>query len=154
MSVKKVSKVWAFRVDAGIDERTGKRKQIYRSGFKSKREALEEMNKLKEIMTGEYSEPSKTLFKDYIQSWLYDTHKYEVQISSFEVDETMVRVHLIPFFQSTPLTKITTYDIDRLYAQKLNDGLANATVKKIHNLFEWEIQILFLTTLQILDKPF
>lgn len=105
-------------------------------------------------MTGEYSEPSKTLFKDYIQSWLYDTHKYEVQISSFEVDETMVRVHLIPFFQSTPLTKITTYDIDRLYAQKLNDGLANATVKKIHNLFEWEIQILFLTTLQILDKPF
>lgn len=47
MSVKKVSKVWAFRVDAGIDERTGKRKQIYRSGFKSKREALEEMNKLK-----------------------------------------------------------------------------------------------------------
>ena len=77
MSVKKIGKVWAFRIDAGIDERTGQRKQIYRSRFKTKREAIEEMNKLKaEIMNGEYSEPSKTLFKDYIQSWLYDTHKY------------------------------------------------------------------------------
>ena len=141
MSVKKVGKVWSFRIDAGIDERTGKRKQIYRSRFKTKREAIEEMNKLKaEIMNGEYSEPWKTLFKDYIQSWLYDTHKYEVQVSSFEVDETMVRVHLIPFFQSTPLAKIATYDIDRLYAQKLNDGLANATVKKIHNLLSKALQ--------------
>ena len=141
MLVKKVGKVWAFRIDAGIDERTGQRKQIYRSRFKTKREALEEMNKLKtEIMNGEYSEPSKTLFKDYIQSWLNDTHKYEVKISSFEVDETMVRVHLIPFFQSTPVAKIATYDIDQLYAQKLNDSLANSTVKKMHNLLSKALQ--------------
>ena len=134
MSVKKTGKVWSFRIDAGINDRTGKRNQIYRSGFKTNLEAREEMKKLKaEIMSGEYSEPSKTLFKEYIQSWLYNTHKYEVQITSFEVGETIVRVHLIPYFQSTPLAKITVYDIDQLYAQKLHDGLANATVKKIHN---------------------
>ncbi|MGG3891118.1 hypothetical protein [Metabacillus fastidiosus] len=75
-----------------------------------------------------------------MKSWLYDTHKYEVQISSFEVNETMVRVHLISFFQSPPLVKITTYDINQLYAQKLNDGLANATVKKIHNLVYFQRQ--------------
>ena len=137
MSIKKVGKVWSFRIDAGIDERTGKRKQIYRSGFKTKREAIEEMNRL---MNGEYSEPSKTLFKDYIQSWLYDTHRHEVQNPSFEVGETIVRVHLIPYFQSIPLSKITAYDIDQLYTQKLNDGLANATVKKIHNLLSKALQ--------------
>lgn len=46
LSVKKVGKAWTFRIDAGIDARTGKRKQIYRSGFSSKKEALEEMYKL------------------------------------------------------------------------------------------------------------
>ncbi|MFS0598608.1 Arm DNA-binding domain-containing protein [Peribacillus frigoritolerans] len=62
MSVKKVCIVWAFRIDAGIDEKTGQRKQIYRSRFKTKREALDEMNKTKtEIMNGEYSEPSKII---------------------------------------------------------------------------------------------
>jgi len=141
MSVKKTGKVWSFRIDARIDDRTSKRKQVYRSGFKTKHEAIAEMNRLKaEIMTGEYSEPSKTLFKDYIQSWLYDTHKHEVQLSSFEVGETIVRVHLIPYFQSIPLSKITAYDIDQLYTQKLNEGLANATVKKIHNLLSKALQ--------------
>ncbi|MGM9544465.1 MAG: Arm DNA-binding domain-containing protein [Romboutsia timonensis] len=33
MSVKKVGKAWSFHIDAGTDSRTGKRKQIYRSGF-------------------------------------------------------------------------------------------------------------------------
>lgn len=141
MSIKKVGKVWSFRIDAGIDDRTGKRKQVYRSGFKTKREALEEMNRLKiEIQNGEYSEPSKTLFKDYIQNWLHNTYKYEVQVSSFELGEILVRVHLIPYFKDTPLKKITSYDIDQLYAQKLNDGLANATVKRMHHLLSKALQ--------------
>lgn len=40
MSVKKAGKVWAFLIDSGIDSRTGKRRQIYRSGFKTKQEAV------------------------------------------------------------------------------------------------------------------
>ncbi|USK34981.1 site-specific integrase [Bacillus sp. F19] len=140
MSVKKIGKVWSFRINAGLDSRTGKRKQIYRGGFNTKREALDEMNKLTAaIMNGEYSEPSKTLFKDYIHIWLH-TYKYEVQMASFELGETIVRVHLIPYFQSTPLEKITSYDIDQLYAQKLDNGLANATVKRIHNLLSKALQ--------------
>jgi hypothetical protein len=141
MLVKKIGKVWSFRVDAGEDHRTGKRKQIYRSGFKTKREAQEEMDKLRaEITRGEYSEPSKSLFRDYIHSWLHSTYKNEVQISSFELGETLVRVHLIPYFQATPLVKISSYDIDQLYAQKINQGLANATVKRMHNLLSKALQ--------------
>ena len=141
MSVKKTGSVWSFRISSGIDFRTGKRKQIYRSGFKTKREALDEMNKLQtQIMTGEFSELNKTLFKEYIQSWLDDTYRYEVQTSSFEVAEIIVRVHLIPYFNSMPLAKITAYDIDHLYTQKLNDGLANATVRKMHNVLSKSLQ--------------
>ena len=39
-----------------------------------------------------------------------------------------------------PLEKITTYDIDQLYVQKLQTGLANATVKVMHNILSKSFQ--------------
>jgi integrase len=63
-----------------------------------------------------------------------------VQPSSFEVAEIIVRVHLIPYFNSMPLTRITAFDIDRLYSQKLNDGLSIATVGKMHNVLSKSLQ--------------
>lgn len=99
------------------------------------------MNQLQtKVMTGEYHEPAKTIYKDYLLSWLNDTYRYEVQLSSFEVAETIVRVHLIPYFNEMPLDKITAYDIDQLYTRKLNDGMAPATVRKIHNVISKSLQ--------------
>lgn len=49
-------------------------------------------------------------------------------------------MHLIPYFQATSLSKITTYDIDQLYTQKLSKGLANAIVRKRHNLLSKALQ--------------
>lgn len=141
MSIKKVGKVWSFRIDVGTNSRTGKRKQIYRSGFSSKKEALEEMYKLQmEVMSGTYNEPIIHLFKDFIFNWLHGTYKHEVQTTSFERAEASVRNHLIPYFKTMPIDKITTYDIDQLYAQKLQTGLANATVKVMHNILSKAFQ--------------
>lgn len=99
------------------------------------------MNQLQtQILSGEYHEPAKTIYKDDLLSWLNDTYRYEVQLSSFEVAETIVRVHLIPYFKEMPLDKITAYDIDQLYTHKLNDGMAPATVPKIHNVISKSLQ--------------
>jgi hypothetical protein len=92
-------------------------------GFPTKCGAQEAMSQLQvQISSGEYHEPAKTLFNDYIQSWLKDTYRYEVQLSSFEVAKTNVWVHLIPYFKETSLAKITAYEIDQLYAQKVRYG--------------------------------
>lgn len=141
MSVKKVGKVWSFRIGAGNDKRTGKRKQIYRSGFKTKREAEKAMNDLlTQIESGAYQEPEKIIFNEYILRWLHGTYKNEVQLASFEVGESVVRIHLIPHFGQTPLDKITAYDIDQFYGQKAREGLANATIRKIHNVLSKALQ--------------
>ncbi len=141
MTIKKVGKSWSFRIEAGTDPKTGKRKQVYRSGFKTKREAQEEMIKLQnEIDEGIFIEPSKDLFKDFITIWVNSTYKSEVQITSFEKAQTVIRVHLIPYFQSIPLAKITTYEIDQFYATKLNEGLSNAYVKIMHNILSKAFQ--------------
>ncbi|WML51714.1 Arm DNA-binding domain-containing protein [Neobacillus sp. PS3-12] len=39
MSVIKTGKTWAFRTDIGKNPVTGKRKQVYRGGFLTKKEA-------------------------------------------------------------------------------------------------------------------
>ncbi|MCM3571319.1 hypothetical protein [Neobacillus mesonae] len=51
-----------------------------------------------------------------------------------------MRVHLIPYFKEIPLDKITAYDINQLYIQKLNDGMAPGTVRKIHNIISKSLQ--------------
>ncbi len=141
MSLKKVGKVWAFRINGEKDKRTGKRKQIYRSGFKTKREAEKVMNELRaQIDSGSFFEPSKIPFDEFINDWLQGTYIYEVQLSSFEVAEIAVRVHLIPYFKQTPLDQVTAFDIDRFYAEKLKAGLANATIRKIHNILSKSLQ--------------
>ena len=141
LSVKKVGKVWSFRIDVGLDSRSSKRKQIYRSGFKTKCEALEEMAKLQlKINTEEYTEPEKMHFNEYIVSWLYKTYKHEVQLPTYEKAEPIIRYHFVPYFKSTLLSKITIYVINQFYAAKLQQGLANATVREMHNLFSKALQ--------------
>lgn len=93
-----------------------------------------------EMMSSTYNEPTKHLFKDFILNWLHGTYKHEVKTTSFERAEASVKNHLIPYFQTTPLDKITTYDIDQLYAQKSQAGLANATVKVMHNIMSKAFQ--------------
>lgn len=99
------------------------------------------MNKLQmDVMSGTYNEPLKNLFKDFILNWHHGTYKHEVQSTSFERAEASVRNHLTPYFQATPIDKITTYETDQLYAQKLQTGLANATVKVMHNILSKAFQ--------------
>lgn len=141
MSLKKVGKVWSFRISAGKDKRTGKRKQIYRSGFTKKSDAEKAMNELKaQIDSGRYLEPSHVPFQEFIHEWLLGTYIYEVQLPTFETAESAVRVHLIPYFKETPLHQITAYDIDQFYAEKIRAGMANATIRKIHNFLSKALQ--------------
>ncbi|MEH6939043.1 Arm DNA-binding domain-containing protein [Bacillus sp. JJ664] len=141
ISIKKVGNSWSFRIEAGTDPKTGRRKQVYRGGFKTKRETQEEMIKIQnEIDEGNFFEPSKEQFKDFITKWLNSTYKSEVQITSFEKAQTIIRVHLVPYFQLVPIAKITTYDIDQFYASKLNEGLSNAYVKIMHNILSKAFQ--------------
>ncbi|WP_207952746.1 Arm DNA-binding domain-containing protein [Paenibacillus agricola] len=56
-----------FVLENGKDEQ-GKRIQIMRRGFKTKKEAEEEYNRVKyEIQQGIYVEPSKLMFSDYFK---------------------------------------------------------------------------------------
>ncbi|MBO9128503.1 tyrosine-type recombinase/integrase [Bacillus sp. 165] len=134
MSVKRIGEKWGFRIDAGRNPKTGKRKQVYRSGFKTKREAEAALAKIKlELNQGKYFEPSKQLFGDYIDYWLLNSYKNEVQITTFEKVEGVVTSHIIPFFQYFSLHEIKAFHIDQFYTEKIKTGLSPAYVKVMHN---------------------
>ena len=47
--------LYRFRLYAGVDEKTGRQRYIKRSGFHTKKQALDELEKIKyEVKTGQY----------------------------------------------------------------------------------------------------
>lgn len=76
-------KFYRFRVYAGIDEMTGKKKYIKRAGFKTKAEAKKELVKLEyDVSSGNYFKPSeiKTV-RDVYKLW-FEQHSLTVKGST------------------------------------------------------------------------
>lgn len=76
---------WDFIFDAGTDSLTGKRKQVRRRGFNSRRDALNEMTKLKaEILESEFIDLSKMTYDTFIKEW-FEERKSRLQKTTFDV---------------------------------------------------------------------
>jgi hypothetical protein len=68
--------LWCFILDIGTDEETGKRKQKWFSGFKTKKEAEKAMaEKMHELNQGAYIEPQRITLGAYLLKWLNEYAK-------------------------------------------------------------------------------
>ena len=99
MSIKKNGNKWSFRIDIGKDPQTGKRKQKFQGGFKTKKEAeYAKAELLSKINREGYFHPKKELMESFLPKWLHNVYKHEVELSTYEKAESIVRVHLLPKF--------------------------------------------------------
>ncbi|MBA3844582.1 MAG: site-specific integrase, partial [Actinobacteria bacterium] len=65
---------WSFRVDAGIDTDTGKRKQVTRSGFRTRDEAEAELSAtLAALNSGMWTDDKGTTVGEWLKQWLEET---------------------------------------------------------------------------------
>ena len=101
-------KFYRFRVYAGIDEMTGKKKYIKRAGFKTKAEAKKELVKLEyDVSNGNYFKPSDMMtFKEVYELWL-DQYKLTVKGSTFLVTTGLFNRHILPVLGSYRVDKLT-----------------------------------------------
>ncbi|WP_026593437.1 site-specific integrase [Bacillus sp. UNC437CL72CviS29] len=77
---------WDFVFNISNDSLTGKRRQIRRRGFSSKREAEEEMIKLKaEVLNNEFISTSKMTYETYMNQW-FEERKFSIQESTYEMN--------------------------------------------------------------------
>ena len=70
---------------------------------------------------------------EYLARWLSDSVKGTVRISTFERHEQIVRAHLVTAFGRMKVKNLTPAHVRSLHREKLEDGLAPATVRKIHS---------------------
>jgi integrase len=74
-----------------------------------------------------------TTVGEYLARWLCDSVRGTVRISTFERHEQIIRAHLAPAFGRMKLKTLTPAHVRALHREKLDMGLAPATVRKIHS---------------------
>ena len=70
---------------------------------------------------------------EYLDRWLSDSVRGTVRISTFERHEGIIRLHIKPSLGRVWLKKLTPAHVRGLHREKLDAGLAPATVCKIHS---------------------
>ena len=71
--------------------------------------------------------------EEYLNRWLTDSLRGTVRASTCERHEINVRVHVNPVLGRVRLKGLTPAHVRGLHRQKLDAGLASATVRKIHS---------------------
>ncbi len=119
----------------------GKRKQMWRGGFRTKREAQEALHQVVDrLRRGEFVEPSKvTLGLFLTETWLPHMRS-QLRPATWESYDRNIRVHVVPTIGDIPLQRLTAVDLDHLYARLLASGrrdgkpLSPRSVRYVHTI--------------------
>ncbi len=69
---------------------------------------------------------------EYVERWLKDSARDTVRQSTFERYEQMVRLHIVPALGRLQLKALTLAHVRGFYRERLDTGLAPATIHKMH----------------------
>jgi len=147
-------------LDVDADE-TGKRKQKWYSGYKTKKEAriaLEQM--LADIQRGEYVNPSNITLAQYLDEWLEDSKKPVLAPKTYELYEAIIRLYFKPLLGGRELSKLTPSILQRYYTYLREEtDLSNTTINYHHKLLrqalDHAVKWLYITKnpCDVMDAP-
>jgi len=131
---------WEARITIGYADK-GKPKRISKY-FKTRKEAAAWLAEVQtQQNTGQFVQPDKMTVEGWMTEWLPAYAKPKLAVTSYDTDEGWIDCHIIPTIGKIELQKLRPMDIQKLYADLLdhgrNDGkggLANETVRRIHNV--------------------
>ncbi|WP_420871875.1 tyrosine-type recombinase/integrase [Cohnella rhizosphaerae] len=108
--------------------------------------------------TGTYLKPSTLLLKDYLLEWMRDK-QHTIGRQTAENHWTCIHKHINPIIGNIPLTKLTTFDVQKFTTRLVEKGLAPATVKRIFNIVHTalnkaeKMQLVNKNVASLIDKP-
>lgn len=107
---------WLFKVDVGTDPITGKRRQITRRGFATKKAAQAACAEVvNEHEKGTFVNATKDKVKEFILDYLDNTYRHQVSLRTYECKMSLATKHIIPRLGHLPLAKVTPMDIQSFY---------------------------------------
>lgn len=121
-SVVKRDSRYYVKIELDPDPRTGRRRQKWHSGYRTRREAERaRVDLLSKFDRGEYVEPSHQTVGEFLEEWLRAIEP-TVRPSTFDSYARNVRNHVIAHIGSVRLTKVDAGTLNGLYAQLLASG--------------------------------
>jgi integrase len=124
---------WTFVLDLGRDEKTGKRKQKWFSGYNTKKEAEKACAKIiAELSEGKYKEESTQTIQDFILDFMETQVKPSTRITTYNNQSFIVNKHILPELGPMQLNKLTPAKLQRFYAKKSKEGLAASYIRSMH----------------------
>ncbi len=134
------TETWWFIVDAGIGP-DGKRRQAKRRGFKTKKAAQEELDKLRRsVTTVTYVAPAKQTLTEYLSEWVEGLPTQGLRPSTVE-SYSRVLHYVTGDLGAKRLDALTPQDLDKLYSHLLASGrrrgvggLSPRSVRYIHTV--------------------
>ncbi|MEM7339786.1 MAG: tyrosine-type recombinase/integrase [Actinomycetota bacterium] len=134
---KKDSGSYAFRVDVGTDAATGKRRQLQRSGFRTKKDAEAALQKiLQEVADGTAAARSAKELGPFVTEWL-ETQRQHLKATTWESYRVAVD-RIDQHLGHRPVRDLTPLEIEAFYAQLSESGarsgkpLAPKSVRNTH----------------------
>ena len=131
---------WAFVIDIGKDPKSGKRKQKWKSGFATKKEAeIALANVLAELgRTGEYTEPSNEFFGDFLLMWL-EHRKNQVRPGTFKTAKWLIHNYIIPNIGAISISKLAPIHLQSLY-DELRKKLSTQSIVHCHRTIKMALE--------------
>ncbi len=110
----------------------GKRK--YLTG-KTQKEALEKLRKAqREYEQGMLATGTRQTVKQYLEYWLEDVHKSRIRLSTYVEYRLMLDKHILPALGQMQLQRLTSEQVEALYARKREEGLSPGSIRNIHTV--------------------
>lgn len=122
---------WAGIVDLPPDAVTGKRRQK-RVTAGTRRECEEKIRAiLDQADDGDAVGHEKLTLDEFAKQWL-EAVEPSLRPSTFRRYADMLRVHILPQLGKRQLSKLTPFDLQRFYANRLAYGLSSTSVHHLH----------------------
>lgn len=137
--IRKRGSKWSIVVDIGKDPKTGKRKQKWFSGYKTKKEAQADLARIiNEIEQNTFIIPANTTLKDYLEYWIKQ-RKPNLSPTTIYGYKTIINKHIVPELGNVQLKDLNPLMITEYYNNKL-ETLSGRTVLHHHRLLRKALQ--------------
>lgn len=126
------NKKWEVTIDLGRDPATGKRIRKFKSGFKTKKEAIAFANSFSvDVANGLNVIDNKILLKDFMKSWYNDYKIKTLSINTRTNYESRMNIHIMPQLGNIEIGKLNTATVQQFYNNLIKAGNKPNSCKKI-----------------------
>jgi integrase len=130
---------WYFVVDGGKDPETGRRRQVYRRGFRTQKDAQEALDKVRgQRRTASYVRPTKVTVSEYMTAWLASLPAQGRRPSTVDGYRRCLQ-YVLSDLGAKWLDALSVQDLDQLYGRLLvsgkrltHGGLSPRSVRYVH----------------------